>query len=62
MPPAGKNQNPEQIARDKIDARRAEAGWHVQDRDALYFSAGQGLAVREYPTDIGPADQSVSDS
>jgi type I restriction enzyme R subunit len=56
MPPAGKNQNPEQIARDQIDARLAEAGWHVQDRDALDFNAGQGLAVREYPTDIGPAD------
>jgi type I restriction enzyme, R subunit len=56
MPPAGKNQNPEQIARDQIDARLAEAGWQVQDKDALDFNAGQGIAVREYPTDIGPAD------
>ena len=56
MPPAAKNQNPEQIARDQIDARLAEAGWHVQDKDAIDFNAGQGIAVREYPTDIGPAD------
>jgi type I site-specific restriction endonuclease len=56
MPPAAKNQNPEQIARDQIDARLAEAGWRVQDKDALDFNAGQGIAVREYPTDIGPAD------
>lgn len=56
MPPAGKNQNPEQVARDQIDARLAEAGWVVQDKDALDFGAAQGIAVREYPTDIGPAD------
>ena len=56
MPPAAKNQNPEQVARDQIDARLAEAGWHVQDKDAIDFNAGQGIAVREYPTDIGPAD------
>src|SRR6266851_4231893 len=53
---ASKNQNPEQIARDQIDERLAEVGWHVQDRDAVDFDAGQGIAVREYQTDIGPAD------
>jgi type I site-specific restriction endonuclease len=31
MPPTAKNQNPEQIARDQIDGRLAEAGWDVQD-------------------------------
>jgi type I restriction enzyme, R subunit len=56
MPPVGKNQNREQIARDQIDARLAEAGWHVQGREAIDFGAGQGIAVREYPTDVGPAD------
>ena len=50
------NQNPEQIARDGIDARLRAAGWHVQDREALDFNAGLGIAVREYPTDVGPAD------
>ena len=56
MPPVGKNQNREQIARDEIDARLVEAGWRVQDRDSIDFTAGKGIAVREYPTDVGPAD------
>src|ERR1700758_4002254 len=56
MSPAGKNQNPEQIARDQIDAKLAEAGWHIQDKDKIDFNAGQGIAVREYQTDAGPAD------
>jgi len=51
-----KNQNPEQIARDQIDAHLLEAGWHVQSKDAIDFSVGRGVAVREYSTDIGPAD------
>ena len=50
------NQNPEQIARDQIDAHLVEAGWHVQKREELDWSAGRGIAVREYPTDTGPAD------
>jgi type I restriction enzyme R subunit len=50
------NQNPEQIARDQIDQRLAEAGWHVQNMKDLNWSAGQGVAVREYQTDTGPAD------
>jgi hypothetical protein len=54
--PATGNQNPEQLARDQIDERLAVAGWCVQDKEALNFSAGQGIAVREYQTDEGPAD------
>ena len=54
MPTA--NQNPEQIARDQIDALLSASGWSVQKREALDFNAGIGLAVREYPTDTGPAD------
>ena len=53
MPP---NQNPEQAARDRIDLMLAECGWVVQDKKAIDFSAGLGIAVREYQTDIGPAD------
>ena len=53
------NQNPEQIARDQIDKRLAEAGWIVQDKKAVDFSAGLGIAVREYQTDIGPADYAL---
>ena len=54
--PSEVNQNPEQTARDRIDARLRASGWHVQDKDALDFNAGLGIAVREYPTDVGPAD------
>ncbi len=50
------NQNPEQIARDKIDAMLVQAGWAIQKVDTFNHKAGQGQAVREYPTDTGPAD------
>ena len=55
MPPEV-NQTPEQAARERIDERLRASGWRVQDRDALDFNAGLGIAVREYPTDTGPAD------
>ncbi|MCL4796459.1 MAG: DEAD/DEAH box helicase family protein [Bryobacteraceae bacterium] len=51
-----KNQNPEQIARDVVDERLIASGWCVQDRETLDFNAGPGIAVREYQTDVGPAD------
>ena len=47
---------PEQKARDKIDAMLHQAGWNVQSKNKLDFSAGLGVAVREYQTDVGPAD------
>jgi len=50
------NQNPEQIARDAIDAQLRAAGWVVQAKDAINFNGGEGQAVREYITDSGPAD------
>src|SRR6056297_1483168 len=50
------NQSPEQLARDQIDDRLRKSGWHVQDKDALDFNAALGIAVREYQTDVGPAD------
>ena len=50
------NQNPEQKARDQIDALLAQAGWVVQDKQKIDFSASTGIAVREFPTDTGPAD------
>ncbi|MBP6472763.1 MAG: DEAD/DEAH box helicase family protein [Chloroflexi bacterium] len=50
------NQNPEQIARDQIDQMLRQTGWAVQDKTAINFSAGLGQAVREYQTDVGPAD------
>ena len=54
--PTTANQNPEQIARDKIDAMLAASGWVVQDKDRINWGAGTGIAVREYQTDVGPAD------
>ena len=50
------NQTPEQAARDIIDGMLEQAGWKVQDKDEIDFGAGPGIAVREYQTDIGPAD------
>jgi type I restriction enzyme, R subunit len=50
------NQNPEQLARDKIDAELLLCGWIVQNKNQVNLDAGVGIAVREYPTDIGPAD------
>lgn len=54
--PADPNQKPEQRARDAIDLMLAQAGWKVQSKNRIDFSAGPGIAVREYQTDIGPAD------
>jgi len=48
--------NPEAKARQLIDQKLEQAGWVVQDRKQLNLSAGIGVAVREYPTDTGPAD------
>ena len=53
------NQNPEQIARDRIDALLHEAGWIVQHAKKIDFSAGAGIAVREYQTDVGPVDYAL---
>src|SRR5690348_4798237 len=50
------NQNPEQKARDRVDSLLAAAGWVVQGKKAIDFNAGPGIAIREYQTDIGPAD------
>jgi len=50
------NQNPEQLARDKIDTALVECGWVIQNKNQINLNAGVGIAVREYQTDIGPAD------
>ena len=50
------NQNPEQIARDTIDAALLQCGWIIQDKSIINLSAGLGVAVREYQTNVGPAD------
>jgi len=50
------NQNPEQKARDQIDRMLAASGWIIQDKSGLNPNVALGVAVREYPTDVGPAD------
>ena len=49
---------PEQQARVNIDNLLAQAGWSVQNTDALNLYAGSGVAVREFPlkSDHGTAD------
>jgi type I restriction enzyme R subunit len=47
---------PEEKARQVIDQKLAQAGWAVQDFRALNLGASLGVAVREHPTDTGPAD------
>jgi len=50
------NQSPEQKARENIDRMLEASGWKVQHKNAINFDAGLGIAVREYQTDVGPAD------
>jgi len=50
------NQNPEQLARDEIDKQLKACGWIIQSKNQINLNAGLGVAVREYQTDIGPAD------
>lgn len=54
--PADINQNPEQIARDKIDKMLLEAGWDVQSKNKIDLNTTKGVAIREYQTDVGLAD------
>ena len=50
------NQNPEQIARDNIDRQLMACGWFVQSKSKINLNACTGVAVREYSTEVGPAD------
>lgn len=50
------NQNPEQIARDKIDLMLIEAGWIVQSKNEVDLGAGRGVALREYQAETKFAD------
>ena len=47
---------PEDQARQQIDRQLRAAGWVVQNGHAIDFGAARGIAVREYQTDVGPAD------
>lgn len=50
------NQTPEQIARDYINSHLISCCWVIQDNGSKNLSEGQLVTVREYTTDIGPAD------
>ena len=53
------NQNPEQLARDEIDRQLIACGWVIQNRKQFNLAAGVGVAIRELPTDVGPADYTL---
>lgn len=48
--------SPETKARQAIDTKLEQVGWQIQDWKAINLSAALGVAVREHPTDTGPAD------
>lgn len=50
------NQNPEQLSRDLIDEQLVASGWVIQNKTQINLAANIGVAVREYTTDVGPAD------
>lgn len=50
------NQTPEQKARNDIDRKLNASGWIVQEKSKIDWSASRGISVKEYLTDVGPAD------
>ena len=50
------NQNPEQRSRDQIDQLFLTSGWVIQDKKRANLAAANGVAIREYQTDLGPAN------
>jgi type I restriction enzyme R subunit len=44
---------PEEAARKHIDAALHQAGWTIQDANAVNLAAGRGIAVREFPLSSG---------
>ncbi len=50
------NQTPEELARDNIDKQLIACGWLIQSIKQVNLHAGCGVVVKEYLTDVGPAD------
>ncbi|RYZ26459.1 MAG: hypothetical protein EOO10_15485 [Chitinophagaceae bacterium] len=50
------NQNPEQLARDRIDEQLTACGRILKDKKSINIAAGLGITIRECQTDEGPAD------
>ncbi len=53
------NKNPEQKARDTIDRKLNASGWVVQEKNGIDWGASDGIAVKEYLTDVGPGSISL---
>lgn len=47
---------PEALARQMVDQQLAQAGWAIQDRKDTNLGETLGVAIREFKTDVGPAD------
>ena len=47
---------PEQRAREQIGAQLAACGWIVQSADAIDFTLGRSIAIREASLKTGPCD------
>jgi len=50
------NQNPEQLARHRIDQQLIACGWTIPNKSSINLRAGMGVAIREYQTKVGPAN------
>src|ERR671923_138838 len=51
--------DPEQLARQEIDALLKPCGWEVQDKRAVNLSASRGVAVRELSFKTGEPDYTL---
>jgi len=51
--------DPEQLARENIDALLEQCGWAVQDKNAANLSASRGVAVRELSFKTGDPDYTL---
>ena len=51
--------SPEERARLGIDDKLKQAGWLIQDMNALNLAAGPGVAIREFPTSTGEVDYAL---
>lgn len=51
--------NPEELARETIDAMLAAAGWIVQTKDSINLSASLGVAVCELSFKTGEPDYTL---
>jgi type I restriction enzyme R subunit len=51
--------DPEQLARQEIDALLTPCGWVVQDKRSVNLSAARGVAVRELTFKTGEPDYTL---